>query len=67
MKVISQTLSELIFKDIKINYDLAAALKTTQDETKFVFATEPDATEILEVTSWDILNEEKTTKDLNAI
>lgn len=41
MKAISQTLSELIFKDIKVSFDLSADLEnSSQDEIKFSFATE---------------------------
>jgi len=48
MKAVAQTLSELIFKDIKISYDLSKALKS-QEELKFVFHTDSEATNILEI------------------
>lgn len=65
MKAVAQTLSELIFKDIKVCYDLAIALKSSgQEDIKFVFDTDSEATNILEVTSWDVLNVQKTTFSL---
>lgn len=65
MKAVAQTLSELVFKDIKVCYDLATALKSSQqDDIKFVFDTDIEATNILEVTSWEVLNVQKTTASL---
>lgn len=56
----------MIFKDIKLHYDLYKALKSSQ-ESKFIFQTDPLALEILEVTKWGILSPKKTTANLPAL
>jgi len=64
MKALAQTLSEMIFKDIKVSYDLSKALKSSSGKIKFNHQSDPTAQQILETTEWSILETGKTTSSL---